>query len=91
MSGGPITLATLESILCTEELNNRPARTPNYERESRTQRSLAMAMADSPGTILQVLVDAILSVFQADSAGISLLSENGDRFEWPAIAGMWKP
>ena len=33
----------------------------------------------------------ILEVFQADSAGISLLTKDNKRFYWPAIAGMWKP
>jgi signal transduction histidine kinase len=86
-------LVPLESVLCTEELNHRPSRPPDYERENRALSSLVQALADSPRIILQRLADTILEVFQADSAGISLLTteDGGKRFHWPAIAGVWKP
>jgi len=82
----------LESVLCTEELARRPARSPDYQMENRALVSLAQALADSPSTILQKLVDHLLPLFQAGSAGISLLTESdgGKRFYWPAIAGVWK-
>ena len=83
----------LESVLCTEELNRRPSRPPDYEKESRALTALAQALADSPRTILQQLAETILEVFRCDSAGISLLTtdDGGNRFHWPAIAGVWKP
>src|SRR5512132_4693024 len=81
----------LESVLCTEELNRRPSRPPDYERENRALVSLAQALADAPRTILQTLADTILQVFQCDSAGVSLVTEDGTRFHWPAIAGVWTP
>src|SRR6267154_304496 len=83
----------LESVLCTEELHRRPARPPDHEKENRALVGLAHALAESPRTILQVLADTILKVFEADSAGLSLLTthDGGKRFYWPAIAGMWKP
>jgi len=86
-------LVPLEAILCTEELNRRPARPPDYETENCALAALVQALADSPGTILQTLADKILEVFKADSAGISLLTkeDGGKRFYWPAIAGVWKP
>jgi two-component system, sensor histidine kinase and response regulator len=86
-------LVPLESILCTEELNRRPRRPRDYETENRALVSLAQALAESPRSILQILADKILEVFRADSAGLSLLTEEdgGKRFYWPAIAGMWKP
>src|SRR5262252_9451123 len=86
-------LVPLESILCTEELNARPARPRDYETENRALVSLAQALAESPRTILQTLADKILEVFQAGSAGLSLLTkeDGGKRFYWPAVAGMWKP
>src|SRR5262244_2484764 len=86
-------LVPLESILCTEELNRRPTRPRDYETENRALVSLAQALAESPRTILQTLADKILEVFQAGSAGLSLLTkeDGGKRFYWPAIAGMWKP
>ena len=91
MSGTLTPLLALEAVLRTEELNRRPARPPDYEKESRALVSLAQALANSPGTILQALADTILEVFQADSAGISLVTADGERFYWPAIAGVWKP
>jgi signal transduction histidine kinase len=89
----PEGIVPLESVLCTEELHRRPARPPDHEKENRALVGLAHALAESPSTILQVLADTILSVFEADSAGLSLLTthDGGKRFYWPAIAGMWKP
>jgi PAS domain S-box-containing protein len=81
----------LESILCTDELDQRCERPPDYETENRALVTLAQAMADSPRTILQTLADIILDVFKCDSAGISLLTKDEKRFYWPAIAGVWKP
>ena len=80
----------LESILCTDELNHRPSRSPDYPTENRALVSLAQALADSPRTILQTLADTILATLQCGSAGISLLSTDGTRFQRPAIAGLWK-
>ena len=90
--------ATLESILCTEELRRRPSHPPDYENENRALVALMNALADSPSTIFQTLADTILDITQCDSAGLSLLTEDGTkpdargkRFYWPAIAGMWNP
>jgi PAS domain S-box-containing protein len=90
--------ASLESILCTEELQRRPSRPPEYEKENRALVALVSALADSPSTVLQALAETILDVTQCDSAGLSLLTRDGKRpdadgkrFYWPAIAGMWNP
>src|SRR5580692_3440043 len=82
----------LESILCTEELDNRPSRAPEFEKESRALVALTQALSDSPQTILQTLANTILGILRCGSAGISLLTTNdgGKRFYWPAIAGTWK-
>jgi len=82
----------LESILCTEELDNRPSRAPEFEKESRALVTLTQALSDSPQTILQTLADTILDILRCGSAGISLLTtdDGGKRFYWPAIAGTWK-
>jgi GAF domain-containing protein len=53
--------------------------------------ALTSALADSPQTILQTLADKVLEVLQADSAGLSLLTKDGKRFYWAAIAGAWQP
>ena len=88
----------LESILCTEELHRRPSRPADHEKENRALVKLVSALADSPGNILQILAETILDITQCDSAGLSLLTKDGktpdvcgQRFYWPAIAGMWNP
>ncbi len=88
----------LESILCTEQLHRRPLRPPNYEKENRALLKLVSSLTESPNSILQTLAETILEVTQCDSAGLSLLTKDGktphvcgERFYWPAIAGMWKP
>jgi PAS domain S-box-containing protein len=95
MNSTPITVSAvlppLESVLCTEELNHRPSRPPDYETENRALISLVQALADSPGTILQKFADTALRVFQCGSAGVSLVTADGTRFYWPAIAGVWTP
>jgi hypothetical protein len=40
---------------------------------------------------LQTLADTLLEVFNADSAGISLLTADEKHFHWAAIAGAWAP
>ena len=88
---GPSIDVPLESILCTDELNRRPSRLPDYLTENRALVSLAQALADSPRTILHTLTDIMLETLHCGSAGISLLSTDGTQFHWPAIAGLWKP
>ena len=86
--------ASLESILCTEELRQRPWRAPDHDKENRALVALASALAaESRHTILQRLAETILQVTDSDSSGLSLLTtdDGGKRFYWPAIAGMWKP
>ncbi|HEY6342686.1 MAG TPA: ATP-binding protein [Bryobacteraceae bacterium] len=90
--------APLESILCTEELQRRPSRPPDYERENRALVALLSALANSPRTIFQTLAETILDITGSDSAGLSLLTKDGktphsdgERFYWPAIAGTWNP
>src|SRR5215467_10192809 len=86
-----IAAAPLESIVCTQELRNRPSRPPEYEKENRALSALASALADSPRTILQTLADKVFEVLHADSAGLSLLTKDEKRFYWAAIAGAWGP
>jgi PAS domain S-box-containing protein len=90
--------ASLESILCTEELQHRPSRPPDYEKENQALVKLVSALADSPITIFRTLAETIQDITQCDSAGLSLLTRDGKtphvdgkRFYWPAIAGMWNP
>ena len=82
---------SLESILCTEELLNRPSRPPDYEKENSALVALLRALTDSPRTILQTLADKVLELLHADSAGLSLLTKDEKGFYWAAIAGAWRP
>jgi signal transduction histidine kinase len=82
---------TLESVLSTEELNERPSRPPNYETENRALLEIAQHMAASPRIILQKLAEVALDICNAGSAGVSLISEDSGDFYWPAVAGAWKP
>jgi signal transduction histidine kinase len=86
-----IPAASLESILCTEKLLNRPSRPPDHKMENSALVGLTSALADAPQTILQTLADKVLEVLQADSAGLSLLTKDEKRFYWAAIAGAWQP
>ena len=86
-----IPAASLESILCTEDLLNRPSRPPDHRVENSALVALTSALADSPQSILQTLADKVLEVLQADSAGLSLLTKDEKRFYWAAIAGAWQP
>ena len=86
-----IPAASLESILCTEELLNRASRPPDHKVENSALVALTSALADSPQTILQTLADKVLEVLQADSAGLSLLTKDEKRFYWAAIAGARLP
>jgi PAS domain S-box-containing protein len=93
----PNGLASLESILCTEELQQRPSRPPDHAKENVSLVALASALAESQHTILEKLADTILRVTNADSSGLSLLTSDGatpdsegHRLYWPAIKGMWK-
>ena len=89
--------ASLESILCTEELQQRPSRPPDHAKENAALVALASALTESQHTILEVLAETILRVTDSDSSGLSLLTSDGatpdsegHRFYWPAIKGMWK-
>jgi hypothetical protein len=45
----------LESVVCTDELNQRPSRPPDHATENRALPLLAQKLADSPRTLLQTL------------------------------------
>ncbi len=82
-------IVPLESILITEQLQQRTSRRPDHQAENRTLAALVQALADSPDTILQALAEQVLELLGTGSAGISLLTKDGQRFWWAAIAGQW--
>src|SRR5215471_1670978 len=81
--------ASLDDVLITAELWRRPTRSPDYAAENLALTAMADAMADSPQTILQKLVETALDLCRADSAGISILEPGGTAgvFRCRAIAG----
>jgi PAS domain S-box-containing protein len=81
----------LEAIVRTDELRRRPSRPADYVSENTALVALSSALADSPLSILQTLADRVLEVLQADSAGLSLLTKDENRFHWAAISGAWRP
>src|SRR5215467_10564114 len=85
--------SSLDDVLITDELARRPGRSPNYAAENRALAGLAEALADSPQTILQKLVETALELCRADSAGISILESGGTTgvFRWHAVAGQFAP
>src|SRR5262252_7597162 len=93
----PAGTALLASIPCSEDLQRRPSRPPDHKKENRALVELVSALADSPTTIFQTLVETIQDITQSDTAGLSLLTRDdntpdpfGKWFYWPAITGMWK-
>lgn len=92
-SGHPIPegAVPLDSILVTDELRRRPSHPPDFEKENEALAALAGTLADSPRIILQRLAETVLEMLQANSAGLSLLTEDETRFYWAAIAGAWRP
>jgi hypothetical protein len=87
----PDSTVSLESILCTQELRRRQWRAPDYNKENRALVALLNTLVNSQSNILQTLAETILEITQCDSSGLSLLTKDGKKFYWPAIAGMWKP
>ena len=81
----------LDAIVRTDELSHRPSRHPDYAGENNALVALSSALADSPQCILQTLADRLLQVLRADSAGLSLLTKDENRFHWAAISGAWRP
>mgnify|MGYP003694751957 CR=1 FL=1 len=72
-------LVSLESVLCTEELKRRPSRPPDYRAENQALLALAQELTNSPGSVLQALVDIALELCRGHSAGISLLRKTARR------------
>lgn len=79
----------LDSIIFTAVLTARPNRAPNHAAENDGLIALAEKLAASPDDVLQKLTETALILCHAQTAGISLLQSDGERFYWPALAGVW--
>ncbi len=81
----------LHEVLITGELAAKASRDPQYQLESKMMGMLAQQLADEPASILQGLTDAVVSVLGFQSAGVSLVTDDGTAFYWPAVSGVWTP
>ncbi len=81
----------LESVIATSRLKDRDTRTPDRKAENQAELELTQELAKSPHDFFQKLVNMVLRLTPADSAGISLLDEKNGRFVWPAVAGGLSP
>jgi GAF domain-containing protein len=81
----------LESVIATGELKQRRTRTSDRNAEDQAELELTQELAKSPHDFFQKLVDMVLRLTPADSAGISVLDEKKERFVWPAVAGGLSP
>jgi GAF domain-containing protein len=81
----------LESVIATGELKHRETRMADRKAESQAELELTQELAKSPHDFFQKLVDMVLRLTPADSAGISLLNEKKGRFVWPAVSGGLSP
>jgi hypothetical protein len=77
----------LESVIATSDLDHRKSRASDWSAETKAEMELTEDLAKSPQDFFQKLVDMVLRLTLADSAGISLLDEGKGRFVWPAVAG----
>jgi PAS domain S-box-containing protein len=82
-------VSCVDDVLITAELARRSSRPPNFEAENRALTTLVQEMAVNPGGVLQKLVELVLELCRAASAGVSILEPGGANgiFRWHAIAG----
>jgi GAF domain-containing protein len=85
------TARDLKSVIATGELDFRSNRTPDQKAETLAEMELTRELARSPHDFFNKLVNMVLKLTLADSAGISLLDEKNGRFVWPAVAGGLDP
>jgi len=90
MMGDTNSHVPLHEVLITSELQMRPARQPNFELENSALNAVAALMAQKALAVPQLLVEKVLELCHAESAGISLLepAAEGEVFRWLAVAGM---
>jgi len=74
-----MTLASIDDILATPELETRPAHQPDHHAENRALVELAGVIARQPELSLQKLVNAARELTGAESAGISIVEMDGDK------------
>ena len=79
-----------EEVLITEELKRRTRRQPDYREENEALVKLAQTLTHQPGRMLPTLVEQVLKLCQAGSAGVSIYEPGKGTpglFRWHAVAG----
>ncbi len=74
-------------------IGETPTQQPPATAEVAALVALATALGEAPHTVCQLLVDRLLALLKAGSAGVSVLSVQSDGAEWvswPAVAGRWQ-
>ena len=56
------TAVSLESVLCTEQLEQRPSRAPDYQAENQALLALVQELRNTPLNVLQRLVEIALEL-----------------------------
>jgi signal transduction histidine kinase/CheY-like chemotaxis protein len=85
---------TVDELLITEALQNRPARQRDLAREIKAINDLARGMVRQPDALQRRFVELALDLCGAGSAGISMLEEGEHGqplFRWTALAGEFAP
>jgi signal transduction histidine kinase len=79
----------IEDVLITESLATRRSRPPAFAAEAQALSAIIDCMAGPPHMVLQALVNKVVDLTGADSAGISIAEvDNGEQiFRWHAIGG----
>jgi hypothetical protein len=84
----------LDEVLLRNEIGRRPIRRPEIDAENATYLMLAEELRAGPTQLLQTLMDAAVSLCNADTAGVSLLepAEDGPGiFRWTTLSGRLAP
>lgn len=77
-------------LLVTDETLQDRKRVPNLRAETAAFDELALILADDPHRALQRLMDCVLRLYGAGSAGLSVLQPSSDGhtdFVWEAVSG----
>ena len=85
--------ATLADVVATEAFRRRPTRPADPGADSKALEALAVAFADAPHTAVQQLLQAVIDLCGAESAGISALEreENREVFRWQGLRSRHSP
>ena len=84
--------ASLDDIVITAELSERPTPSPNFQAEIEAIVTLASQIANDPENIWRSLANEALRLCRAGTAGISLLEPGSEEiFRWVALAGAYEP